>query len=373
MTNSTTRRPEGKTIWIDLENSPHVPFFAPIIDELRKRHYTVLLTGRDCFQVKDLVKLFQLDCQISGRHFGKNRVMKLAGLCLRALQLAPTVLRAAPDLAVAHVSRSQLIVTSALRIPTLFISDYEFATTSAGIHPTWLMYPELIPTDAFTKGPSRLLKYPGIKEDVYVPRFVPKPGIREQLGVGEQELLVTVRPPATEAHYYRPESTQLFEAFVEVASQRSDVTLVVLPRNGRQDTWLRQRWPALFSSGKMRIPATLDGLNLMWFSDLVVSGGGTMNREAAALGVPVYSVFRGEIGAVDQYLSKTGRLVLIEAVEDLHRKMKFVRRDRPTTPEAGAATTLDSIVSQLVSIVESRSPTLGHTATVPVEHSVRTL
>jgi hypothetical protein len=117
---------------------------------------------------------------------------------------------------------------------------------------------------------------------------------------------------------------------------------------------LRDRWPNLFSDGKLRIPEkVVDGLNLIWHSDLVISGGGTMNREAASLGVPVYSIFRGKIGAVDRYLSNAGRLVLIDNIEDLQTKVLVARRERPTTPQNRQSAALNSIVEQIVASVES--------------------
>jgi predicted glycosyltransferase len=116
---------------------------------------------------------------------------------------------------------------------------------------------------------------------------------------------------------------------------------------------LRTRWPNLFASDKLRIPAhVVDGLNLIWHSDLVISGGGTMNREAAALGVPVYSIFRGPIGAVDRYLSAKGRLVLLESVRDVQTKISAVRRERPAKPQSADATTLNSIVDQIAAVIE---------------------
>src|SRR3989442_14832911 len=99
---------KGK-IWIDLDNSPHVPFFAPIVEELEKRGYSVVLTARDCFQVRELADLFHLNYKLIGRHSGKNKIRKMAGLCFRSLQLMPTVLKARPCLAVSHCSRAQVI------------------------------------------------------------------------------------------------------------------------------------------------------------------------------------------------------------------------------------------------------------------------
>jgi len=349
-------RVKGK-IWIDLDNSPHVPFFVPIIEELQKRNYSIMVTARDCFQVRELADLFQLKHKLIGRHSGKSKIHKVAGLCLRALQLIPTVLKEKPDLAVSHCSRSQLIASVCLRIPSLQMGDYEFATGWAFIRPTWHMCPEVIPNSALQSDSNRTLKYPGIKEDVYVSRFVPKPGIRLQLGLREQDVVVTIRPPANEAHYHSPKTDELFEAAVEFLSKRAEVKLVALPRNEKQAICLRKRWPELFSSGKMRIPEKIvDGLNLIWHSDLVISAGGTMNREAAALGVPVYSIFRGEIGAVDRYLSKTGRLVLIEGCEDLGTKILLGRRECPAKPPKGRTAALSYIVERIVGIAESQRP-----------------
>jgi predicted glycosyltransferase len=351
---AATASSKGK-VWIDLDNSPHVPFFAPIIDELQRRDYSVVLTARDCFQVGALVDLFHLKCKIVGHHSGRNTLRKMAGLCLRASKLAPMILKEKPDLAVSHGSRSQLIVSASLAIPSLFIGDYEFSTVSALIHPTWLMCPEVIPSTSVRGDPSRILKYPGLKEDVYVPRFIPDPTLRSRLGLHEDDLVVTVRPPATEAHYYNPESTDLFRAVIEFTRKQPEVRMVALPRNERQAAWMRESWPELFSNGTLRIPpSVVDGLNLIWYSDLVVSGGGTMNREAAALDVPVYSTFRGKIGAVDRYLSEAGRLVLLESAEDVPAKLRLIRRQRPAQPGRRDGETLGSIVRQIVGLLQTR-------------------
>ena len=349
-------RAKGK-IWIDLDNSPHVPFFAPIIEELQKRNYSIVVTARDCFQVRELADLFHLNYKLVGRHSGKSKIRKVAGLCFRALQLIPTILRQKPVLAVSHCSRSQLIASAIWRIPSLVLGDYEFAKGSAFIRPTLHMCPDVIPNSALQFDFSRTLKYPGIKEDVYVSRFVPKPGIRPQLGLEEQDVMVTIRPPADDAHYHNSQTDKLFEAAVEFLSKKAEVKLVTLPRNEKQATCLRKRWPELFSNGKMRIPEEIvDGLNLIWNSDLVISAGGTMNREAAALGVPVYSIFRGKIGAVDRHLSKAGRLVLIEGCEDLGTKILLERRERPAKSPIRRTAALSCIVERIVAMAESQRP-----------------
>ncbi|MGH9407504.1 MAG: DUF354 domain-containing protein [Terriglobia bacterium] len=345
------KAPGGKKIWIDLDNTPHVPFFAPIIEELSGRGYSIHLTARAAFQVCELADLFHLDYQCIGRHYGKHRALKAAGLVVRGIQLLPFALRERPDLALSHGSRPQLLVAALLRIPSVLILDYEFAR--ALLSPTWAMAPDVIPDSSVRFSKKRLLRYPGIKEDVYAPRFRPDASIQAQLGLDQDHVIVTVRPPANEAHYHNPQSEGLFKALIEFLAAKPQVRTILLPRNDRQAAWLRSAWPALFTAGKAIIPEdALDGLNLIWHSDLVISGGGTMNREAAALGVPVYSIFRGKIGAVDRYLADQGRLILLESVEDVRTKIVLNRRCRPAMPQNGHSAPLQKIVDDIVRITQ---------------------
>lgn len=346
-------RERAKKIWIDIDNSPHVPFFAPIIDELRLRGYEILLTARDMYQVCELLTFYGLDCQVVGGHYGKNKILKVVANCSRAVQLIPPVLRFRPDLALSHGSRAQTLVGKALSICTTMMHDYEHTTKTGFLEPDWVLMPDIIPAKAMSKRPERVITYPGLKEDVYVPRFTPDPNILRDLGISSSNLVVCLRPPATEAHYHNPESEALFDAAVKRLATVPTVRAVALPRNARQEQWLRRKWPDLIASGLMIIPQKpVNGLNLIWFSDVVVSGGGTMNREAAALGVPVYSVFRGKIGAVDRYLSQTGRLTLLESVEDVCNKLTLRRWTRPAVCNNTNRPALRNIIDAITRIVE---------------------
>jgi predicted glycosyltransferase len=227
--------------------------------------------------------------------------------------------------------------------------DYEHNIKTGFIEAEWVLMPDVIPDGVMTKKSERILRYPGLKEDVYIPRFRPDPSILSQLGITPSDLVVTVRPPATEAHYHTHESDVLFRETMHLLSSRSNVRVVTLPRNARQSQQLQSEWSSLIASGCMVIPThAVDGLNLMWFSDLVVSGGGTMNREAAALGVPVYSIFRGKIGAVDHYLAQQGRLTLLESANDVRSKIKLTRWNRPAQPEARNIPALRYIVDTII-------------------------
>ena len=343
-------------VWIDLDNTPHVPFFEPIVERLQERGFDVVLTARDAFQVCELADQKGLPYTKVGRHYGKNKLVKVLGLFYRASQLLPFAWREKPDLALSHGARSQIIICNLLRIPTVLMADYEFAQYPPLMRPTWEMVPEVIPDEALCCEPDRIRKYPGIKEDVYVSRMRRDPGFLGALGVAPEDLLITVRPPATEAHYHNPESEKLFVQFMSKACGLNDVRIVLLPRNAKQGEVIRKNWPEWFGASRTIIPRTaVDGLNLLWHSDLVVSGGGTMNREAAALGVPVYSIFRGKIGAIDQQLQKEGRLVLIENADDVDRKIKLARRPRQAFANGAISPALAVVVDHIDNIARLQS------------------
>jgi hypothetical protein len=339
-------------LWIDLDNTPHVPFFEPIIKEMQRRHHAVIVTARDAFQVCELAARKGIPCIKVGRHHGKNRLRKLAGLVGRALQLVPIARREKPALAVSHGSRSQLMVCNWLRIPSVLLDDYEHSRYLPMMRPSWAMLPEVIPADGFCCPPERVRKYPGIKEDVYASRLRPDGAVRTELGLGPEEIVATARPPADEAHYHDSKSDTLFHSFMDRAIATDNVRVVLLPRNARQEAALRGTHPAWFANGRTVVPrAAVDGLNLLWHSDLVVSGGGTMNREAAVLGVPVYSVFRGPMGAVDRWLQQQGRLTLLENVDDVHRRIRFEHRVRNAGAACQSSAALLSIADQLEEIL----------------------
>jgi len=349
---SATHAPQ-KRVWIDIDNSPHVPFFIPIIEELRKNGIELILTARNMYQVCELLDFFKLRCNVIGSHFGRNKFLKVLCNCIRAVQLVPTATMRRPDLAISHGSRAQMLISKSLRIPTMMLHDYEHSTKTGFLEPDWTVMPDVIPQGAMTRKTNRTLRYPGLKEDVYVPRFRPDPSILQNLGISPEELVVVVRPPATEAHYHNPESDVLFAETMRFLASIPKLRAVTLPRNGRQSKELQAAWSELIADGRMLIPSSaVDGLNLIWFSDFVVSGGGTMNREAAALGVPVYSIFRGKIGAVDRYLAEHGRLTLIENVADVRKKIKVSRWNRPSQPQAGNRQALQCIVNSIMAVLE---------------------
>jgi len=344
-----------KKIWIDLDNTPHIPFFKPIIDELNKRGYECFLTARDAYQVLDLADRYGMKYKKIGHHYGKNKILKVFGTVVRSLEMLPYIIKNRPAVAVSHGSRTQIIASQMIGIPSLVLIDYEFAQGLVIINPNYVMVPNVIPTSALKMPQNCISQYPGIKEDVYVVSYIPNPSIIKELKIDESKITITIRPPATEAHYFCQASEELFEASMKYLLQKEETQLILLPRNHNQEDFIREYWAAALESGKIIIPDhAVNGLDLMWYSDLVISGGGTMNREAAALGVPVYSIFRGTIGSVDKHLSQTGRLILLEKPDDLQNKLKLVRRDKTQPIEHGRKSALTAIVDKIEQIVKER-------------------
>jgi hypothetical protein len=345
-----------KKIWIDLDNSPHVPFFVPIIPELKARGIELFITARDSYQVVEFLKYYGIEARVIGRHYGKHRILKLLGTLWRGLALTYIVRNEKIGLSLMHGSRGCLIASALLGIQNITIADYEHSAKFSIKNMTYI-YPEIIRTDAMVSAGAKVLKYPGIKEDVYLPGFHPDPTLRERLGIAETDILATVRPPATEAHYHNPESEALLTATLETFCNMKDARVLLLPRNKNQEKALRAEWSSAVATGKIVIPAHVeDGMNIIWNSDLVVSGGGTMNREAAAMGVPVYSIFRGTLGDVDRFLSQQGRLVLLENVDQLKAKIRAVRRDKQSISlnhQKSAA--LETIVKHITDIASQKN------------------
>lgn len=341
-----------KLVWIDLENSPHVPLYLPIMEEIKRRGYDVTLTLSDAYQTKELADRYGMSYECLGRHRGKNRILKAYGVLARARQLYRFGRRQSPALAVGS-SRGLRIAANALRIPHVTLTDYEHGARVPLTRTNKILAPDVIPVESFGNNWKRVCQYPGLKEDVYVPRFEPDPSLLPSLGIGGDEIVVTVRPPASVAHYHNPESDVLFVTAIEHILAHPGTRTVILPRTPGQDEDIRERWSQSFSDRRLIIPdKAVDGLNLLWHSDLAISGGGTMNREAAVLRIPVYSIFRGPLGAVDKHLSDTGRLTLVSTPEALTTSVRVERRtNRQERRTVGNPATLPFIVDAVLSTI----------------------
>lgn len=340
-----------KAIWIDLDNSPHVPLFAPIINHYRSSGVDVIVTARDHAQTLELLKLAGLDDNLAviGCHYGKNKLNKVRGLLVRAIQLSSHIKRIRRDhtqisVAISHGSRAMVLAAKWLKIPIVTMYDYEFTeTTIFNRLSDRVLVPEKIPDkvlDGIGLAASKRVKYPGIKEELYVRAFRPVPiflqDFCEKHGVADltDKVFVVLRPPATTANYHSKESGALLDAILRHLVNVPDAFTVILPRTRGQASELREMIAmAAPSADNFHVLDTAaDGLNLAYASDLLISGGGTMNREAALLGVPVYSIFAGKQGSLDSRMEKEGMITFIRNEQDI-AKINLKKRKRDDTAE----------------------------------------
>ena len=308
-------------IWIDLDNSPHVPLFVPLIRHLREEGDEVFVTARDFAQTLDLVRQYKLDAFHVGKHAGKKKIRKVLNLPVRTRQLVNAVKGFQPEIALSHGSRTQVLAARSLGIPSIVMFDYEWTEMSIfKKFATHLVCPEAITEKHLGDAAIPVNKvswYKGFKEDLYLPEFVPDRTFRASLGVEEDQRLVTVRPPGLIGNYHDGRSEAICRKLLRVASADPANFLVVLPKTKLEQELVRSALPENPAATVLIPEQALPGLDLLWYSDLAVSGGGTMNREAALLGVPTYSMFTGKRCAVDEELANKGLLTFLERPEDI--------------------------------------------------------
>ncbi|MBE0417445.1 MAG: DUF354 domain-containing protein [Coriobacteriia bacterium] len=314
-------------VWIDMTNSPHVLFFTPIIADLARAGHEVTITARDYAQTLDILRMRGINATVIGRHQGRSLVKKAWGLAARSARLVAFGAGRGFDVAVSHNSNDLAVAAWALRIPQVIIGDYEHATLAYKITTrlaTEVMFPDAIPAKAFVAHgvrEERIVRFPGLKEHVYLSDEPADQPVREMLGVAEDEIMALLRPPATMSTYHRF-GNALFDAVVERCATTSGVRAVVVPRTTEQGAALRPAMPV----GAILIEHALDGPSLVSQADLVVSAGGTMNREAAVLGTPAYTVFAGTLGAVDAELIRRGLLTRVTSEDEIVLEHKSADR-----------------------------------------------
>jgi predicted glycosyltransferase len=296
-------------VWIDITNSPHVPFFRPLVTLLRDEGHDVELTARAYAQTLQLLELHGLDAEVVGSHGGRSRLGKARAMVSRLHELHGWARERHFDVALAHGSYDLTLTARRLGVRSTTTFDYEFALAQHQLGAraaTRVVVPEAIPADRLTRyglHPPKLARYAGLKEEYYLADFEPDPGVPAQLGVDPERVLAVLRPPPELSLYHRT-GNPLFHRTLEALGWRGDVQVVVLPRTEEQ----REHVRALALPSAIVPERAIDAQSLVAAADLVISAGGTMNREAAALGVPVYTVFGARLGGVDEELIREGRL-----------------------------------------------------------------
>ena len=315
-------------VWIDLTNSPHPLVMRPIVERLRSDGHEVSVTARDFAQTVELAQRLGLDATVIGRHRGGRVAAKARGLASRSFALARWARPRRFDLALGHGSNDVTAAAAALGIPCATMFDYEWATVQHNVNcrlARVVVVPDAIPPARLARYGARgkVRAYPGLKEEYYLADFEPSDAVLHELGLDAREPIVVVRTPPVVSLYHRFEN----DLFAGVLARVRGSQAVVLPRIASQ----REE---LMRLGGFIVPEhAIDAQSLIAHADLVISAGGTMNREAVALGTPVWTTFEGRLGAVDERLIAEGRMRRLERPEQVELRKRAraagerVRRD----------------------------------------------
>jgi uncharacterized protein len=331
-------------VWIDLANSPHVPLAEPIVRALRERGDEVLITARDHAQTVELGRRRWPELRIIGGSSPAGRVQKTLTIAGRALALRQFARAERPDVAFSHGSYAQVLAARSARLPSLVMMDYEYqpANHLSFRLATRVLVPEVFPAAALQKFGARDAKverYPGFKEELYLSAFEPDRQVVGDLDLDPGAVIAVFRPPPEGALYHRM-SNERFDRVLADAREDDGVQVVLLPRTAAQR--------ARYADG-LRIPSdAIDGSSLLALADLLVGAGGTMNREAAILGTPTYTVFAGALAAVDAELIRRGRM---HDLRDPNSKVEFVKKAGPTDSAPAAAA--QQILTRVLAVLDA--------------------
>ncbi len=325
-------------VWIDLTNSPHVLVMRPVIELLRSDGHEVRVTARDFAQTLQLLDRFAIEHTAIGHHRGERLADKAIGLASRSAALVrwargeqglvavnragtvPGGARTARrfDIALGHGSNDISVAARLLRIPCATTFDYEWAAVQHHVNcrlAQAVVVPDAIPPERLHRygAKGKIHAYEGLKEEYYLADFEPDEAVLAELMIDRDRPLVVVRTPPEVSLYHRFENDLFADVLARLreAAREQGVQSVVLPRTADQRAQLRG------VEGFTVPEQAIDAQSLIAFADLVISAGGTMNREAVALGTPVYTTFEGRLGAVDKRLIGEGRLRKLGSVEQL--------------------------------------------------------
>jgi predicted glycosyltransferase len=337
-------------IWADMSAPAHVLVLRPIIEHLRDQGHEVTVTSRDYTQTQELLALHHIDHTPIGKHGGASRLSKLIRLIQRTSGMRRFGKGAGFDLAIAHGSNDLAIASRLLGIPEANMHDYEFAVAQHNVGcrlAKRVIFPDSVPPERLSRfgvGPEKLFQYPGTKEEYYLADFEVDPDALGEVGVDTERVVVVVRPPPDVSLYHR-KSNPLFPQVLARVGTDERVHAIVLPRTEEQRAYVKElALPSLI------VPEhAVEAQSLVALADLVVSAGGTMNREAVALGTPVYTTYGGRLGGVDEALIRSNRLRPLTDPRALELEKKQgqgerVRRDPGLLVDLmlGAAETEDS-------------------------------
>ena len=295
-------------IWVDCTAAAHPLVLRPIVERLRDRGHEVEITTREYGQTIGILDRLGLAYEVVGEHGGGATAGKGLALARRSRALASWARRRGFDLALAHGSVDLAVVGTLLRIRSVQMQDYEYAGLQRQLSfraASRVLVPDAISAEAMRRAGAarrKLFRYPGLKEDYYLADFIADTQVPSELGVEPGKVLAVVRPPPETSAYHA--DNPIYERVLDRLAATEQAVAVVIARTQGQAEAVRAR-----AEPSLIVPErAIDAQSLIACADVVVSAGGTMNREAVALGTPVYTIFSGRMGAVDERLIAEGSL-----------------------------------------------------------------
>jgi len=343
-------------IWFDLDNSPHVPLFVPVFAELEKLNISFDITARDFAQTLELLNMQKIPFTAIGRHGGKNKVKKIINLLKRSGELKRYIRNKFPEskqpkLSVSHGSRTQLVASKRLGIRSLLMMDYEYTETRIfNRYADEILVPVMIPDERLRENGiqlSKVTRYNGFKEELYLASFKPDSGFRKSLGINENETLAVIRPPGMLGNYHDKRSEELLIYALNHLSVNINCRVLISSRSQKDRDLINFH---IKDKQNIRfLEKAVDGLQLVNAADIVISGGGTMNRESALLGTKTYSIFTGRRPYLDELLEREGRLKFISSKEEIDE----INAEKVSTKEPYSFN--KNIVQEITDIIANRA------------------
>jgi uncharacterized protein len=324
-------------IWFDLTNTAHVLVLRPLVELLERDGHDVTLTARPLSHTVQLLEEWGHPHTVLGRHGGAGRVAKARAAADRVTKLARFGRGRGFEWAIAHGSTDLPVACRLLGVPNTTMLDYEWAALQHHVNcrlATRTLAPEPIPARRLHRYGARgtkLVRYPGLKEEYYLAEWEPDARVLDGLDLDRERVLCVVRTAPSYALYLHGARDALVPRVLRRLNEEEDVQTVVLTRTADQASSILE-----LGLDRLVIPRrAVDGRSLVAFADVLVSGGGTMNREAAVLGTPAWSIFEGRLGGVDEMLMREGRLHRLRDPADITLQKKApaaVERRRRRNP-----------------------------------------
>ncbi len=337
-------------IWFDFDNSPHVLIFKPVLSKLNSMGYGYKITARDYAQTLDLLRMYNLEFSEVGKYGGKNVLSKILNLQQRSRDLVRFIKGEKITKAVNHGSRTQVIAAKKLGIKSIVMMDYEYTENRIfNYFSDYILLPDVIPESRLKEtgfNMRKVIRYSGLKEEIYLSEFKPVENFRETINVGNSDLLAVIRPPSMTSNYHDSASERILIRIINKLIQIDKAAVLVIPRTKTDRDFIEKK--IKLQDNLRFLDKPVDGLQLLYAADITISGGGTMNRESALLGTKTFSIFSGRKPFVDEHLENKGLITFLKDEKDIEQ-IDFNFKQRKKT-NIKASNLVDEVTEMIINL-----------------------